>query len=313
MKRYIGKRLLASVPVLIGITMIAYTLGLLTPGDPAAMALGRDGVSQITPQLLQDKREELGLDRPVVLQYLTWASKALGGDLGKSYMTNTPVSGEILRRLPVTFQLAAYAMVWICIFGVLSGTVSAAFVNRFHDNILKLGTNVMLSFPSFWLAIILIIIFGETLKILPTNGLGGIPYMLLPSFTVACADIAVTGRLMRSSLLDEFGKQYMLAADAKGITRLRLLVCHAIPNALTPVVTLIGNFLSGILGGSVIVENIFSLPGIGSYVLDSIHNRDYPVIQGYVVFSGLVYVGVSLIIDLVCAMADPRIRLGGKR
>lgn len=312
MKRYIVKRLLSVVPVLIGITVIAYALGLLTPGDPASLALGRDGVSQITQQLLEAKREELGLNEPVAMQYLNWASKVLRGNLGKSYMTNETVSGEILRRLPVTFKLALYAIVIICFLGVLSGAISAAFVNRFQDNALKLGTNVMLSFPSFWLAILLIIIFGETLKVLPTNGYGGFRNMLLPAFTVACADIAMTGRLMRSSLLNEFGKQYMLAADAKGISRARVLICHAMPNAITPVVTLVGNFLGGILGGSVIVENIFSLPGIGSYVLDAIHNRDYPVIQGYVVFSGLVYVGVSLAIDLVCALSDPRIRLGGK-
>ena len=170
----------------------------------------------------------------------------------------------------------------------------------------------MLSFPSFWLAIILIIIFAENLKILPTSGVGGLRYMVLPSVTLAAANIGMTIRLMRSSMLTEFGKQYMLAANAKGIGKVRALLAHAFPNAVVPVITLIGNYAGGILGGSFIIENIFSLPGIGSYVLSAIHSRDYPVIQGYVLVMGFTYVVISLIIDLLCALAQPKIRLGGK-
>lgn len=312
MLQYVVRRILSVIPVLIGISLIAFTLGLMTPGDPASMALSRDGVSEVTPELLEAKREELGLNDPGPVQYLRWAGRALGGDLGRSYSDNTQVSKELLRRLPVTLRLAACAMVLVCIFGISLGILSAAFVNRLPDNMMKLMTNLMMAFPSFWLAIILIIVLGENLKLLPTSGVGGIRHMVMPSVTLACANIAMAQRLMRSSMLTEFGKQYMLAADAKGIKRIRLLVCHAFPNAVLPVITLLGNYLGGILGGSVIVENLFALPGIGSYALEAIHARDYAVIQGFVLFSGVVYVAVSLLVDLICAWINPKIRLGGQ-
>lgn len=311
MIRYAGKRLLSVIPVLIGISIIAFMLGLITPGDPAAMALGRDGVSEVTPQLLEEKRQELGLDKPGAVQYVNWAGKALQGDLGKSYSDHTSVRVELFRRLPVTLTLAGYTMVLVCIFGILFGVCSAAFVNKGPDVLLKFITNLMMAFPSFWLAIVLVIVFGENLKILPTNGVGGIRHMILPSVTLASATIAMSGRLMRSSMLEELGKQYMLAADAKGIKRIQVLFCHGFPNAVLPVITLFGNYLGGILGGSAIIESIFSLPGIGSYALEAIHARDYPVIQGYVLFSGVTYVAISLGVDLLCGLLNPKIRLGG--
>lgn len=312
MIRYAGRRILSVIPVLIGISIIAFALGLMTPGDPAVMALSRDGVSELTPELLREKRIELGLDQPGVVQYLTWAGRAVTGDLGTSYSNHTSVSGELVRRLPVTLGLAGYTMLLVCIFGILFGVCSAAYRNRMPDVILKLLANLMMAFPAFWLAVVLIIIFGENLKILPTNGIGGLRHMILPSVTLACANIAMTGRLMRSSMLEQFGRQYMLAAEAKGIGRWRVLFGHAFPNAVLPVLTLLGNYLGGILGGSAIIESIFSLPGIGGYALDAIHARDYPVIQGYVLLSGVVYVAVSLGIDLFCFWLNPKIRRGGK-
>ena len=315
MLRYIVRRILSVIPVLIGISVMAFMLGLLTPGDPAAMALGRDGVSQVTPELLEAKREELGLNDPGAVQYLRWAGKALQGDLGRSYSDQSQVSGELLRRLPMTLKLACSGMALVCVFGRSFGIFSAAFVNRAPDQGMKFLTNLMMAVPSFWLAIVMIILFGEKWKLLPTNGVGGIRHMILPSVTLACANIAMTQRLMRSSMLTEFGRQYMLAADAKGIKKSRLMLCHTFPNAVLPVITLFGNYLGGMLGGSVIIENMFSLPGIGSYVLEAIHSRDYPVIQGYVLFTGVIYVTVSLAADLLCAWLNPKIRLGdgGKR
>lgn len=313
MLRYVIRRCLSVVPVLIGISVLAFTLGLITPGDPAAMALSRDGVSEVTPELLEAKREELGLNDPGPVQYLRWAKHALQGDLGRSYSDNTQVGSELMRRLPVTLSLSFSALILVTLFGIVFGICSAAFVNRFPDHIMKFLTNLMMAVPSFWLAIVLIIVFGEKLKLLPTNGVGGIRHMILPSTALACANIAMTQRLMRSSMLTEFGKQYMLAADAKGIRRIQLLLCHAFPNAVLPVITMLGNYLGGILGGSVIIENLFSLPGIGSYVLEAIHGRDYPVIQGYVLFTGVIYAAVSLAVDLLCAWVNPKIRLGGEK
>lgn len=310
---YIIRRCLSVIPVLIGISLLAFALGLLTPGDPADMALSRDGVSFVTPELLEKKREELGLNDPAPVQYLRWAKNVLAGDLGRSYSDNTQVSGQLMRRLPVTLSLAFSAMGLVVVFGILMGVASAAFVNRIPDQILRLLTNFMMALPSFWLAIVLIIMFGEKMKLLPTNGLGGVKHMILPAVTLACANIAMTGRLMRSSMLEEFGKQYMLAAEAKGISRLCLLFCHGFPNGILPVIPLFGNFMGGMLGGSVIVESMFALPGLGTYVLEAIHARDYPVIQGYVLFTGVTYTLISLGTDVICALVNPKIRLGGKK
>lgn len=312
MRKYVLRRCLSVIPVLIGISVLAFGLGLITPGDPAMMALSRDGVSEVTEELLEAKREELGLNDSGAVQYFRWAKRALRGDLGRSYSDNTQVSRELLRRLPVTLRLSFGAFFLVALFGISLGTFSAAFVNRLPDNLMKFLMNLLMAIPSFWLAIVLVILFGEKWKLLPTNGVGSLKHMILPSVTLAGANIAMTQRLMRSSVLTEFGKQYMLAADAKGIKRVRLLLFHAFPNAVLPVITMLGNYLGGILGGSVIIENMFSLPGVGSYVLDAIHARDYPVIQGYVLFTGVVYAVVSLSVDLLCAWVDPKIRLGEK-
>lgn len=312
MLRYIIKRIFSAIPVLLGISLLAFLLGLITPGDPAEMALSRDGMTVVTQEMLEAKREELGLNDSVPVQYWHWMSKALRGDLGESYTDGTSVSGELMRRLPITLKLSFCALVLVVTFGILLGIAAAAREGGIVDTLIKSMANLMLSFPSFWLGLLLIVIFAENLKILPTSGMGGLKYMILPSVTLAFGSTASTIRLTRSSMLTEFGKQYMLAANAKGIAKWRVLFTHALPNAVIPVITMIGNYLGSILGGSFVVENIFSLPGIGSYVLDAIHGRDYPIVQGYVVFMGTVYVLVSLAVDILCAWLQPKMRLGGK-
>lgn len=312
MIRYSTKRILSSIPVLLGISVIAFVLGLLTPGDPARMALDRDGVSEVTQEMLEAKREELGLNDPAPVQYGRWLFHVLQGDFGTSYSDNTSVSGELLRRLPVTLNLTFSSVLLVIVFGISGGILAAAKAGKTVDTVLKVLTNLMLSFPSFWMAILLIIVFAENLKLLPTSGMGSIRHLILPSVTLASANIALTQRLMRSSMLTEFGKQYMLAANAKGIEKWRVLFTHALPNAVIPVIALIGNYVGGILGGSFIIENIFSLPGIGSYALTAIHARDYPVIQGYVLVTGFTFVTISLAVDLLCAWMNPKMRLGGK-
>ncbi len=312
MIRYIIKRAASAVPVLLGISVIAFALGLLTPGDPARMALDRDGMSEITQEMLDAKREELGLNDPAPVQYGRWLWRVMHGDFGTSYSDHVSVGGELLRRLPVTLQLTFCSVLLVIVFGISGGILAAAHAGKTLDNILKVLTNLMLSFPSFWMAILLVIVFAENLKILPTSGAGSVRHLILPSAALASVNIAMTQRLMRSSMLTEFGKQYVLVANAKGIRRWQVLFAHAFPNAVIPVVTMIGNYIGGILGGSFIIENVFSLPGIGSYALAAIHARDYPVIQGYVLVTGTTFVAVSLLVDLVCAGINPRMRLGGK-
>lgn len=312
MLKYSVKRVLSTIPVLLGISILAFILGSITPGDPAEMALSRDGMTVVTQEMLEAKREELGLNDPIPVQYWHWLGRVPRGDLGKSYTDGVSVGSELLRRLPVTLELSFCALLLVVVFGILLGIAAAAREGRMADTLIKTAANLMLSFPSFWLGLLLIVIFAENLKLLPTSGMGGLRHMILPSVTLAFGSTASTIRLTRSSMLTEFGKQYMIAANAKGIARWRVLFTHALPNAVIPVVTMIGNYLGGILGGSFVVENIFSLPGIGSYVLEAIHSRDYPVVQGYVVFMGTVYVLVSLAVDILCAWLQPKMRLGGK-
>ena len=312
MLQYCIKRILSAIPVMLGISVIAFVLGLITPGDPARMALDRDGVSEVTAEMLEEKREELGLNDPGWVQYLRWLKNVVRGDFGKSYQDDVSVSSELIRRLPVTMQLSFFSVLLVVVFGIVGGIVSAAFSGRGPDHVLKVVTNLMLSFPSFWLAILLIIIFSENLKLLPSSGMGSMRHLILPAVTLSAATTAMTQRLMRSSMLSEFGRQYILAADGKGLGKWRILFAHAFPNAVIPVITLIGNYIGGILGGSFVIENIFSLPGIGSYALAAIRSRDYPAIQGYVLVTGFTFVIISLLVDLVCGLINPKIRLGGK-
>lgn len=269
-------------------------------------------MSEVTAEAVEAKREELGLNDPVPVQYGRWLLGVLRGDLGTSYSDNTSVSGELLRRLPVTLKLTGCSLLLVVVFGITGGIVAAACSGRAADTGFKLLTNLLLSFPSFWLAILLIMIFAENLKVLPTSGMGTWKHWVLPAVTLSGANIAMTQRLMRSSLLTEFGKQYMLAANAKGNQKWYVLFAHAVPNAIIPVITLIGNYVGGILGGSFIIE-IFSpfreleatpfLPSIPEII---------PVIQGYVLVTGCTFVLISLAVDLLCAALNPKMRLGGK-
>ena len=312
MGRYVFLRVMSIIPVLIGISLIAFVLGTLSPGDPAELSLSRGGYFDPTPEQIEHVRKTLGLDRPLYIQYMLWFIRVLRGDLGTSYMTNRPVSDELVRRLPVTLKLSAYAITLTTVFGITFGLVSVAWNGRLIDRALRGTTNLTLSFPGFWLGLLLIFIFSENLRILPTSGTGTFRHMVLPSITLSCVTTAITIRLARSSLLNEMGKHYILAARARGIGKARLLLWNALPNAVIPIVTLLGNYLGGILGGSVVVETIFALPGIGSFAVEAVHARDYPSLQGYVLLTGLVFVLVILSVDLICVAFNPKIRLGGK-
>lgn len=299
------------IPVILGISLIAFMLGVISPGDPAEIALSQGGMSEARPDQIALMREEMGLNDPLPLQYISWVKNALQGDLGNSFATSEPVSAELARRLPVTLKLAGYAMLITCVGGILLGTLSASYKDSLLDNSIKGLTNIMLSIPNFWLAILMVLLFAEILRWLPTSGIGGIKYMLMPAVVLSCATTAIAARLTRSALLGEFGKQYFLAANAKGISKYRLIVRNALPNAIVPVITLLGNYFGGILGGSVVVETIFALPGVGSYAINAIAMRDYPALQGYVLLTGFLFVAVTLAVDLISLALNPRIRLGG--
>ncbi len=311
MKQYLVKRFILLIPILIGITLLAFLLGTISPGNPAELALSSEGYSP-TPEQIEEMEIRMGLNEPILVQYGNWLTDVVSGDLGTSYATNLDIGSELMRLLPTTLKLTFFAMILTLTFGILFGSISAANRGKPIDKFICTMVNINLSFPTFWLALILILIFAENLGILPTSGNGGFIHMILPAVTLAAASSSIIIRQTRATLLKEFTQQYYLAATARGLKKLRLVFCHALPNAIIPIVAMLGNTLGGMLGGSVIIESIFALPGIGNYALDAISNRDYPAIQGYVLLAGVTFIVISFLVDAITASLNPKIRLGGK-
>ncbi|WP_298565355.1 ABC transporter permease [uncultured Phascolarctobacterium sp.] len=310
MIRYCCQRLLTAVPVLLGISLLAFILGVLSPGDPAEFVLNQDGLYAPTEEQIAAMRTELGLDKPLWLRYGLWLLGVLQGDLGTSYITGRDIAAEIMQRLPVTLELAVLALVMAGVGGIFLGSVCAVYRGSFFDNFVKSLTNIMLSIPGFWLALVLILVFSEQLRWLPTSGTGRLKYFLLPAFVLAFATLATVCRFMRGALLTEFGRQYFLVAKARGISKVNLLTRYALPNAIIPVIALLGNYFASVLGGSVIAESIFAIPGISSMALEAIRYRDYPVLQAYVLVSGCTLILVMVAVDLLIAYLNPKVKLG---
>ncbi len=308
--KYIGRKLLNLLPVLFGLTIIAFLLGVIAPGDPAELLLTSDNMTEPSPEEIQEMRVKLGLDQPLHLQYFTWLTRALQGDLGRSYMTREPVLTEILRRLPITLSLSLFAGLFAMSAGVSIGILMAVFHNTVYDRCGQLLSLVTISIPGFWFAIFLIHIFAEQLHLLPTSGYGSCKHLILPALVLAAASSGFTMRLTRVSLLDELHKEYIMTAQAKGLQEYVVVLKHAFFNAFIPVVTFVGTYFGHILGGSVIVEVIFALPGIGQFAIEGVLARDYPVIQGYVLLSGTIFVVINLLVDLIYVFINPQIRLG---
>ena len=310
--KYIGRRLLMLIPVLIGISLAAFLLGRIAPGDPVDDALFRIGIELPTEADRAAMRAELGLDRPLPEQYLRWLGDALRGDLGESYTDGRDIARELMRRLPITLKVSLAAMVSAILFGVGGGVLMAACRGTWVDAVLKALSTLLLSVPGFWLALFLITVFAEWLHLLPTSGLDrGIFSLILPAVALSAANVGSTSRFTRGNILAQMGEQYIVVANAKGISQKAVMLGHAFRNSLVPIVTLIGNYFGGILGGSTIIENIFAIPGLGSYVLSAINNRDYPVIQGYVLLTGATFVLITLAIDLLYILVNPKIRVQG--
>ncbi len=310
--KYIIRRLLIMIPVLFGITLAAFFLGRIAPGDPIDEALFRIGVEFPTDEDRSEMKARLGLDLPLPVQYGKWVWKALHGDLGVSYINSKNVGEELARRFPITMRVALSALLTAVLFGIGGGVLMAACAGTWIEKILKAVSSLLLSVPGFWLALFLITLFGERWHLLPTSGLDrGILSLILPAFTLSAANIGSTSRIVRGNVLAQLGEQYILVANAKGISQKAVMLDHAFRNSLVPIITLIGNYFGGILGGSTIIENVFAIPGMGSYVLSAINNRDYLVIQGYVLITGTTFVLITLAIDLLYAVVNPKIRVQG--
>ncbi len=313
MIRYCFYRSLMAVPVLVGISLLAFALGLLSPGDPAEFALNQNGLDAPTEAQLAVMREELGLNRPVYVQYLAWMAQVLQGNLGSSYISGRDILQELLLRLPVTAELAVLALALAAVVGIVAGMLCAVYKDSTLDRLLQFVTNVMLAVPGFWLALLMILLFSETLRWLPTSGSGSLRHFVLPTLAVSLSTAATVCRYMRSSLLQEFAAQYFTIARVRGLGKARLLFSYALPNALLPVISLLGNYFAGILGGSVIAESIFALPGISSMALEAIRLRDYPVLQAYVLFTGWLLVVITLLVDVLMLRLNPKLQAGDGR
>ena len=309
MKNYLLHRILTSLLVLIGISILSFILGVLSPGDPAELVLNQNGLENPTEQQILAMREELGLNQPLYLQYANWINNLFSGNLGVSYITGRDILQEILLRLPTTIELALMALFIATFLGISLGIYCAVNEGKFIDNLFKVITNAMFSIPSFWLALILILVFCEQLKLLPTSSDGSIKSLLMPVFILAFSTIGTLIRLTRNSLLVEFSKQYYIVAKLRGIPTLKLLVQYALPNAILPVIALLGNYFAGILGGSVIVESIFAIPGISFMALQAVSYRDYPVLQAYVLVSGIILVLITMLVDILIMYINPKIKM----
>lgn len=312
MLKYIIHRLLALIPVLFGITLVAFWLGAISPGTPAVEILERQGNEMPTEEEIARVEHSLGLDRPWPARYVEWLGDALHGELGDSYYTKRDIGAELMRRMKLTLELSLFSLAVALILGLGMGYTMAALKDRLWDKLFGFLSAIFLSVPGFWMAMFAIILFGEKLRLLPTSGYDGWKSLILPACVLACSAVGSVARLTRSSMIRELNQYYSLVAAAKGLKERQVLLRHAFRNSLIPVITLVGTFFGSILGGSAIVENIFALPGLGAYALNAITSRDYYVIQGYVLITGCVFVFVSLAVDLIYMALNPKIRLGGK-
>jgi nickel ABC transporter permease subunit NikB len=309
MSRYLLRRVLYLIPVWLGISFIAFALANLAPGDPAWLTLQRELNRPPNAEELVRAREEMGLNDPFVVRYVSWLGKAVTGDFGTSYANGGSVFEELARRFPNTLQLAVASLLIALGLALPLGVLSAVKRNSLLDHLARVNALLGAAMPSYWLAYLLILIFAIHLSLLPVAGRGTWQHLVLPSVTLAMAATASLMRLTRAELLEVLGQDYVQTARAKGLNARSVHLRHAFRNALIPVVTVIGMRFGGLLGGTVIVETIFAWPGVGKFMVDSIFNRDYPVIQGFVLFMGTVFILVNLLVDLSYAWLDPRIQL----
>jgi peptide/nickel transport system permease protein len=304
MARYLVRRLLLTIPVLLGVATLVFALIHLVPGDPAQSMLGEGASDEEVTKL----RQALGLDRPLLEQYRTFLTGLVKGDLGQSFRYGTPVTREIRDRLFRTMQLAAAAMTVAILFAIPLGIIAAVFRGTAIDHGAMTLALVGISMPNFWLGPLLAILFAVNLGWLPVAGTGSFAHIVLPAVTLGVALAAILARMTRASLLEELRELYVLAARARGLSRFRAIVRHAFRNSLIPVVTIIGLQFGAVLTGTIITETIFAWPGVGRLLIQAINFRDYPLVQGCILFISLTYVLMNLLTDLTYGLLDPRIR-----
>ncbi|RCW49919.1 MULTISPECIES: ABC transporter permease [unclassified Halanaerobium] len=315
MSRYLIQRIIMMIPVLLLVTVLIFSLIHLTPGDPALMMLGQEA----SPEALEALRARMGLDRPLVVQYFSWLKNVVKGDLGTSIRDNRSVAEAIFKKIPITLELALLGILISIVIAIPAGIISAVkkgTVFDYSSTLIALGG---ISMPSFWVGILLIYLFAVQFKILPPSGYispfedlsQNLKLMIMPSLSLGIRMAAVTMRMMRSSLLNVLQSDYVRTAAAKGLPEFVVILKHAVRNSLISVVTVIGLQMSAFLGGAVITEQIFAIPGFGRLVVQSIFNRDFPMLQGSILIMAIMVIFVNLAVDITYSFLDPRISIGG--
>lgn len=305
---YITRRLLQTFLVIFGVSIVSFGMMFLT-GDPTELMLGA-GVDFMTQDQIEEYRQAMGFDRPWIVQYADFASGAIRGDFGDSMRHHRPAFSVVLERMPATVQLALFALIISVVFAIPLGVISATRPNSWYDYVSMTGALIGQSIPSFWLGILLMLFFGVYLKWLPISGRGTWQHLVLPGMTLAAFSLARNTRLTRSSLLEVMQQDYMRTARAKGLRENRIVYLHGLRNALIPLVTMVGLQVGFLLGGSVIIETIFAWPGIGRLIIQSIYNKDFPVVQAGVTLLATIFVLVNLLVDLLYGWLDPRVKYG---
>ena len=304
MLRFFARRVALTIPVLVGVATLVFSLIHLIPGDPAQAMLGESA----SPQDVAELRSRLGLDRPLVEQYGSFLRGAVHGEMGRSLRTNEEVTGAVLARLPATAELAAASMLAAVVFALPLGIVAAVWRGTIVDHLATTISLLGVSIPNFWLGPLLAIVFSIQLGWLPVSGRGTWANLVLPAASLGASLAAILARMTRATLLEELREPYVAAARARGASRSRAVIRHAFRNSLIPVITLIALQFGAVLTGTVITETIFAWPGIGRLLIQSIGFRDYPLVQGCILFIAITYVAVNLIADLLYGFVDPRIR-----
>ncbi len=304
MLRFVVKRIIMTIPVLLGVIFIIFTMMFFTDGDPARLILGDDAL----PEEVELLREEMGLNDSFLEQFLRYLTGVIQGDLGISYTTKLPVTTEIMARLPVTFKLAVFSTLFAICIGIPAGIISAVRQYSILDNVTMVLALLGITMPNFWLALLLTLFFSVYLGWLPASGLYGPLYYIMPVISISALSVATITRMTRSSMLEVIRQDYIRTARAKGQSEGKIIFKHALKNALIPIITVIGIQFAITLGGAVVNEQVFAIPGLGKLMVDGIKARNYPIVQGGVLVIAIMFSILNLFIDLLYAFVDPRIK-----
>lgn len=309
MLRYVAGRLVGTVPVLVGVTLLVFAMTLLTPGDRVVAMLG-DAAQGLGQAAREELRRELGLDRPLPIQYLEYVAGLARGDLGLSARSRRPVLAEIRDRLPATIELALAGLAVAVTLGVSLGVLAAVRRGTVFDSLAVAIALVGVSVPVFWMGFLLMMVFALELGWLPASGRGTWRHLVLPAATVGLASAAFIARITRGAVIETLGQDYVRTARSKGLSERRVVARHALRPALLPIVTVVGLQLGGLLGGAVLTETVFAWPGVGRLLVDAIVARDVPLVQGCVLVVALLFIGVNLLVDVSYAAINPKVRYG---